>query len=126
MGKCQRVVALCDADLSKILAPRAKRIHVVLGDQREGCVGASRPIGVDRILRKARKAGERPAERVDVVGVGGNTGDQVGVSGLNRARGAARRDNAARTAERNVIEPARREPEMLGQTDGSIWAKREA
>ena len=59
-----------------------------------------------------------------MVGVAGDAGDDLGVTRLNRARGAAQADNAGRAAHRHVIEPARRKAEMLGQADGAVGRQR--
>ena len=61
-----------------------------------------------------------------MVGVAGNAGDELGISRLHRAGGAAQRHDGAGAAERHMIEPARREAEMLGQADGCVGPDREA
>ena len=122
----QRVVALRDAELAEILAPRAIAVHVILGDQRERRVGAAGAVRIDSVLGKARERRQRLAEGIDMIGVPGDAGDDLGIAGLHRARRAPQRHDAARAAERNVIEPARRQAKMLGQTDRGVWPNREA
>ena len=61
-----------------------------------------------------------------MVGVAGDTGDDLGVACLNGARRAAEAVNAGRAAHRHVIEPARRQAEMLGQADRGVGRQREA
>ncbi len=124
IGQC--IVALRHADLAEILPLRSELVHVVPGDQRERGVGAAGAVGIDRILREARERRQRLAERIHVIGVGGDAGDDVGVAGLHRARRTPQRDDACRTAERHVVEPARREAEMLGQPDRLVRREREA
>ena len=70
--------------------------------------GPPEPYGIARVAREVREAAEHLAERLDVVGVGGDAGDDVGVARLHRARGAAQRHHARRAAGRDVVEPARR------------------
>ena len=120
----QRVVALRDAELGEVLAPGAVAVHVILGDQRERRVGAAGAVRIDGVLGKARKRRQRLAERIDMIGIGGDAGDDLGVAGLHRARRAAQRHDAARAAKRNVIEPARRQAEMLGQPDRGVRRRR--
>src|SRR6187431_2343984 len=61
-----------------------------------------------------------------MIGIGGDAGDNLGVAGLHRTRGAAQRYDTARAAKWNVVEPARRQAEMLGQPDRSVRPDREA
>ena len=61
-----------------------------------------------------------------MVGVGGDAGDDVGVARLHRARGAAQRHHARRAAGRDVVEPARRKAQVLGDADGGVGREREA
>ena len=61
-----------------------------------------------------------------MVGVARDAGDGVGVARLHGARGAAQRHDAAGAAHRNMIEPAQREAEMLGQADRRVRRQREA
>ena len=61
-----------------------------------------------------------------MIGVGGDAGDDLGVAGLHRPRRAPQRHDAARAAKRNVIEPARRQAEMLGQPDCGVRRDGEA
>ena len=90
------------------------------------CIGAAGAVRIDRVLREAGKGRQRLAERVDVIGVAGDAGDDVGVAGLHRPRRAAQRDDAARAAKRNVIEPARRQAEMLREPDRGVRPDGEA
>jgi hypothetical protein len=53
------------------------------------------------------------AKTVDLVGVAGDAGNDLGVSGLHGARRAAQADDRRRAAHRDMVEPARRKPEML-------------
>ena len=72
------------------------------------------------------EAAEHLPERLDMVGVGGDAGHDVGVARLHRARGAAQRHHARGAAGRNVVEPARTEAQMLGDADGGVGPEREA
>ena len=61
-----------------------------------------------------------------MVGVGADAGDHLGVSCLHGAQRPSQRHDAAGAAERNMVEPAYREPEMLGEPDSSVRSQREA
>src|SRR5438552_4231386 len=61
-----------------------------------------------------------------MVGVACEAGHHFGVSRLHRARGAAQRDDAACAAKGHMVEPARREAEMLCQPDRRVRCEREA
>ena len=61
-----------------------------------------------------------------MVGVPGDAGDNVGIAGLHRARGAAKRDDAACPAHRDMVEPAWGETEVLGQADRCVREQGEA
>ena len=124
--KLQRVGALRDAELAEVLALRAMLAHVVGGEESEAGVRPAGAVGIDRIARELAEVGERQAERIDVVGIAGDAGDDVGVARLHRARRAPQRHHAARAAQRNVVEPARREPEVLRQADRGVGSEREA
>ena len=115
--KLERVVALRDAELAEVARLDAVLAHVIGGEQREAHV---RPAGAERIDRVAREAAEVRQilpERVDVIGVARDARHDLGVARLHGARRAAQRHHAARAAHRDVIEPARREAEMLRQAD---------
>ena len=120
-----RVGALRDAQLAEILAQRAGRAHVVLGQECETRVRSARAVGIDRIARKLAETRDRLPERVDVVRIGGDARDDLGIASLDRARGATQRDDAAGTTHGDVVEPARHEPEMLHQPDGGVGKERE-
>ena len=108
MRKAQRIGALRDAQLAEVLALRAVRAHVIGGEESEARVRPSRAVGIDRIARELAEVRERQPKRVHMVGIAGDTGDDIGIATLHRARGAAQLHDAARAAERHVIEPARR------------------
>ena len=61
-----------------------------------------------------------------MVRIGADAGDHLGVARLHRARRAAHRDDTARAAERNVVEPSHGDPQMLRQADRRIRRQREA
>ena len=61
-----------------------------------------------------------------MVGVARDAGHDVGVARLHRARRAPQRHDAARAAEGHVVEPARREAEVLGEADRGVGREREA
>ena len=124
--KLERIGALRDAQLAEVLARRAVLLHVVRGEEGEARVGAAGAVGIDRVARELAEVGERQAEGIDVVGVAGDAGDDVRVARLHRARRAAQRHHAARAAQRDVVEPARREAEVLRQADGGIGREGEA
>ena len=94
--------------------------------KREDRVRPARSVRIARVAREVREAAEHLAERLDVVGVGGDAGDDVGIARLHRARGAAQRHHARRAAGRDVVEPARREAQVLGDADGGVGREREA
>jgi hypothetical protein len=48
-----------------------------------------------------------------MVGIAGDASHDIRIPSLHRSRRSAQRHDAARATERNVIEPSRREPEML-------------
>jgi hypothetical protein len=105
----ERVGALRDGDAAEVLARRAVRPHVGRGDEREDRVRPARSVRVARVAREVREAAEHLPERLDVVRVGRDAGDDVGVARLHRARGAAQRHHARGAAGRDVVEPARAE-----------------
>ena len=115
-----------DAELAEVLARGAESAHVVRGEKGEAGVGTAGAIGKHGIARKYAEAAQAFAEGIDVVRVGADAGDHVGVSCLHGAQRPPQRDNAARAAERNMVEPAYREPEMLGEPDRSVRSQREA
>ena len=113
------------------MRPKSSRVapyfaHVGGGDEREDRVRPARAVRIARVAREVREAAEHLPERLDVVGIGGDAGDDVGVSRLHRARGAAQRHHARRAAGRDVVEPARAEAEVLGDADGGVGREREA
>ena len=122
----QRVGALGDGDAAEVLARRAVRAHVGGGDEGEDRVRPARAVRVAGVAREVREAAEHLPERLDVVGVGGDAGDDVGVARLHRARGAAQRHHARGAAGRDVVEPARRQAQVLGHADGGVGREREA
>src|SRR5258706_6399219 len=61
-----------------------------------------------------------------MIGICSDAGDNLGIAGLHGARCAAQRHDAARAAKRNMIEPARRQAEMLGQPDRRVRPNGEA
>ena len=122
----QRVLALRDADAAEILARGAAFLHVTVGQQREIRIRTAIAIGIGGIGGEAREAGKKLPEAVDLIGVPGHAGDNAGIACLHRPGRAAQRDDARRTAHRDVIEPARAKPQMLGQPDGAVGKQREA
>jgi len=124
--EAQRIVALGDADLAKILGPRCMRPQVVGGQHREAGIWPARAIGIDGVAGELAEIGGVLPERIGMVGVGGDASDNTGIAALHGACGAAQGDDAARPAHRNVIEPARRQAEMLGQPDRRVGRQAEA
>ena len=122
----ERVFALGDADAAEVLAPRAVGAHVVRGDEGEHRVRPARAIRIGRVAREQAEAAERLAERLDVVGVARDAGDDLGVARLDGARGAAHRHHAGGAAQRQVVEPARGEAEVLRQAHRRVGRQREA
>ena len=122
----ERVGALRDAQLAEVLARRAALAHVVRGEEREAGIRAAGAVRVDGVARELAEVGERQAEGIDVVGVAGEAGDDARVARLHRARRAPQRHHAARAAQGNVVEPARREAEVLREADGRVGLQREA
>jgi len=55
-----------------------------------------------------------------VICVAGHTDDDVGVSSLHGAGRAPQADDSRCPAHWHMIEPARRQPQMLGQADGTV------
>ena len=119
------VAPLGDAELAEVLAPRAVRAHVVVGEEREARVRPARSVRINRIARELAEARDGVPEGIDVIGVPREAGDDRGVAGLHCARGAPQRDHAARAAHRDVIQPARRQPEMLHQADRGVGEEQE-
>ena len=126
VGIGEGVCPLRDAKPSEILRLSAVDPHVVGGQEREAPIGPPCAKRIDRIARETAEIGEVLAEGVDVVGVPGDAGDDVRIPGLYRARGAAKGDDCACPAHRDVVEPPRRETEMLCQADRCVREQREA
>jgi hypothetical protein len=61
-----------------------------------------------------------------VVRIPCDAGDDVGVAGLYGACGPPQGHDGARSAHWDVVEPSRRQSEMLGQADRRIREEREA
>ena len=61
-----------------------------------------------------------------MVGVGGDAGDDVGIARLHRARRAAQAHHARGAAGRHMVEPARRQAQVLGHADRGVGREREA
>ena len=59
-----------------------------------------------------------------MVGVRADTGNHLGVTGLYRAQRAAHRDDAARAAERHVVQPSNRDAQVLSDADRGIRRQR--
>ncbi|MNS77874.1 hypothetical protein D3C72_1114660 [compost metagenome] len=126
VGVAQRVGALVDADATEVFARGTVGAHVVGGDEREDRVRAARAVGVARIAREVAEAAQRLAEGVDVVGVGAHAGDDVGIARLHGTRGAAQAHHARGTAGGHVVEPARRQAQVLRDAHGRVGREREA
>ena len=93
--KMQRIAALGDAELAKIFRQRAIGAHVIGGEEGKAGIGSACAIGIDRILREHAEARGALAKAVDMIGIAGDAGDDLGIAGLNRARRAAEADDAA-------------------------------
>ena len=61
-----------------------------------------------------------------MVGIGADAGNHFGITGLHGAQCTAHCDDAAGAAERNMIEPSNRDPQVLGETDRRVGRQREA
>jgi len=61
-----------------------------------------------------------------MVGVGADAGDHLGIAGLHGAQRTAHRDDSARAAERHVVQPSDRDPQVLGEADRRVRRQREA
>src|SRR5262245_65489428 len=118
----QRVVALRDAELGKILPLGAIGVHIVLGDECKRRVGAARPIRIDRVLGKTRERRQRLAERVHMIGIRAYADHDARITGLHSQRRPPKRHDTARPAEGNVVEPTWRQAEVLCKADTSVWA----
>src|SRR6516162_9102264 len=55
-----------------------------------------------------------------MVGIAGDASHDIRIAGLHRPRRSAQRHDSAGATERNVIEPSRREPEMLREPHRGI------
>ena len=66
------------------------------------------------------------AKRLDVVRIGRDARDDVGIARLNRARRAPERHHSRRAAGRDVVEPARTQAEVLRHADNGVGHEREA
>src|SRR5437667_149374 len=122
----QRIGALRHAQLAEILARRAVDAHVVRREKGEARVRAARAVGIDCVACELAEIGERQPKGVDVIGVAGDARDDVRVTRLHRARRAPQGDHAAGAAERQVVEPARRQAEVLREADRRVGRQREA
>ena len=60
-----------------------------------------------------------------MVGVAGDAGDDLGIARLHRARRAPQRHHPARPAHGDVVEPARREPEVLHEAHRGVGEQQE-
>ncbi len=120
------VVALSHADLAEVLARRAVGAHVVRSEKCKAGVRSAGPVREHGIAREHAEAAETLAERVDVVGVGADAGDHIGIAGLDRAQRAAHRHDAAGAAERDMIQPSDGDAEVLGQPDRRVGRQHEA
>jgi len=105
---------------------RAVLAHVIRGQERKAGVRPAGAVGIDRIAGELAEVGEREAEGIDVVGIAGEAGNDVGVARLHRSSRAAKRDDAARAAKGHVVEPARRKTEVLSEADGCVRREGEA
>ena len=126
MFEVQGVVTLRDAQLAKVLARDALGAHGVLREEGEAGVRPAGAVRIDRVARELAEVGQRQTKRVSVIGVARDAGDIARIARLHGARGAAQRHHAGCAAEWNVIEPARRDAELLGQADGAVGGEREA
>ena len=89
MGVLQGIVALGHAELAEIFAGGAEFAHVMVGQEGETGVRPARAIGVDGVVGELAEAGDGLAEAVDMVGIAGNAGDDLGIARLDRTRGPA-------------------------------------
>jgi hypothetical protein len=124
--KAQRVSSLRNTELAEILARRAVFLHVVGGEESEAGVRPAGAIRINRVARELAEVREREAKGIDVVRIAGDAGYDVRVARLHRARRAAQRHYTARTTQRDMVEPARRQPQMLRETDGGVGSERKA
>ena len=122
----ERVVALGDAQLAEVLARGTAGSHVIGGQEREAYVRAARSVREDGVACKYAKATEAEAERFHVVRVRTDARDHVGIAGLDRPQRAPEGDDATRTAERQMVKPARAYAEVLRQTDRGVRRQHEA
>src|SRR3984957_823937 len=112
VGQC--ALALSHTELPEVLASRAVFPHVVRGQQGKTRIRSTGAIREHGITGEYAEVAEILPKRIEVVGVGADAGDPLGVSRLYRAQGAAQRDDAAGAAQRNMIEPAQADAQMLG------------
>src|SRR5262249_6730623 len=122
----QGVGSLRDAQLPEVLGSGAIGSRVVRGQERKARVGPAGSVRIDRVACELAESRRVLAEAVDVIGVGPDAGDDLGIAAWYRARGPAQRHDRARAAEGNVVEPAWRQAEMLGEADSRIRRQREA
>lgn len=100
--------------------------HVVRGQNSETGIWSAGCVRQHGITREDAETVESPAERVDVIGVGADAGNYFDIAGLHGAQRAAQGDDAARAPERNVIEPANRNPEVLSEPNRGVGRQCEA
>ena len=125
-GNLQRVVALRNAELAEVLAARAVGVHVMRVISAKIAFGAAGPVRIDCILREAGEVRRASCGMNRPGSCRRDAGDDIGIASLHGARRAAQRDDAARAAQRHVIEPARRHAEMLRQPDRGVRPQGEA
>ena len=126
MRKRQRIGALGDTQFAEVLGRGAIGPHVIGSEESEARVGSTRAIRIDRIAGKLAEGRQVKTERVGVVGIARDAGDDVRVAALHGARGAAQRHDPARAAHRDMVEPAQGQAEVLREADCGVRRHREA
>ena len=89
----------------------------MVGEQREARVGSASTVRQYCVARENAEVTEGFAKRIRLMGIGANAGDDFSIAALNGPQRAPQCDYAARSPERNIVEPARRDSQVLRQTD---------
>src|SRR3569833_77396 len=119
------VLALGDAQFSKVLTLRAVLPHVVGREQCKTRIRAAGPVWPDGVLRKAAESSERVSKAGTRVCIGADAGNNLCILRFNGPYGSPEGDDSRRPTHRYVVQPPQGQTQMLSEANCRIGSERE-